>query len=485
MMQAASRVIRGTRSYWHRLNRDEKGSTLTILAVLPVLAGAAAIGIETGELYRVKRQMQGSADAAALSGSIDKMAGKTSTVVETTARYEAQRNGFTHGANNVTVTVNSPPTSGSNTGTSGAVEVIVRKTMGFSLGAVLVNWLGGTNNTFTISARSVAAQGTVTTTTTSSNTVYSGCLVALTTNNEQGISFSSFNNFDSDCAIMSNGGATGSGSNASVNITTFNNAVMSQVWTRGSYTVSSYLSVTPTPANALTNQSGYAVDPYSSLPTPTPGSCTYTNYTPPSGSNVTLSPGTYCGGLTISGKSNVHFQAGTYYIANGDLVIQSDNNVDCSTCSTATGSVVGITFVLTQTTGNNSNIGGVSITAMNTVSLNAPSTGTYAGVLFYQDRRADVGTMTTSSKIFTLASLNTATLAGAIYFPNNKLEVSNINNYGGTKNDGCTIWVGRYIKFSGYNNNYKGGCVTYNTTPVGYTTTTSTSSSVTKAKVVE
>jgi hypothetical protein len=45
--------------------------------------------------------------------------------------------------------------------------------------------------------------------------------------------------------------------------------------------------------------------------------------------------------------------------------------------------------------------------------------------------------------------------------------------------------VGRYIKFSGYNNNYKGGCVTYNTTPVGYTTTTSTSSSVTKAKVVE
>ena len=67
MMQSASRMLRAAQNHWHRLGRDESGSALAFLAVLPVLAGAVAIGIETGELYRVKRMMQNSADAAALA----------------------------------------------------------------------------------------------------------------------------------------------------------------------------------------------------------------------------------------------------------------------------------------------------------------------------------------------------------------------------------------------------------------------------------
>jgi Flp pilus assembly protein TadG len=485
MMQAASRVIRIAHTHWHRLVGDERGSTLAILAVLPVLAGAVAIGIETGELYRVKRQMQSSADAAALSGAVERLAGRTSTITSS-AQYEAQRNGFTNGSNSVNVTVNAPPTSGPNVGTAGAVEVIITKSMGFSLGAAVVNYLGGTSSAFTIRARSVAAQGTFTSTTTSSTTSNEGCMVALTTNSEQGVSFTNFNNFTSDCTIMSNGSATGSGSAASVNVSNFNNASMLNVWTRGSYTASAYSgNVTPLPQNALTNQTSYAVDPYASLGTPTPGTCTYTNYTPPSGGNVTVYPGTYCGGLTITGKSNVYFTAGTYYIANGDLVIQSTNNVSCSNCTTSGGVTTGTTFVLTQTTGNNADIGGASITSENNVNFNAPSTGTYAGVLFYQDRRVAAGTMSSTSKIFTVASLNTATLSGAIYFPSNKIDVSSINTFGGSPTNGCTIWIGRYIKFQSFNNNYKGGCSTYNTVPAGITTTTTTTTTAYKGKIFE
>jgi hypothetical protein len=84
------------------------------------------------------------------------------------------------------------------------------------------------------------------------------------------------------------------------------------------------------------------------------------------------------------------------------------------------------------------------------------------------------GTMNSTSKIFTLSSLNNATLSGAVYFPNNPIKISSINNIGGTSSTGCTIWVGRYLQFSSYNNNFKGGCSTYGTTPVGIQTTTTT-----------
>jgi hypothetical protein len=175
-------------------------------------------------------------------------------------------------------------------------------------------------------------------------------------------------------------------------------------------------------------------------------------------------------------------------------VIKSDNNVSCPTCSvssTAT-STTGTTFILTQTTGNNSDIGGVSISSMNNVTLNAPggpSSNPYKGILFYQDRRAPAGTMTSSTKIFTVASLNNATLSGAIYFPQNRIDISSINNFGnGGASTACTIWVGRYLKFSSFNNNYKGGCKTYYNTDVPgetVTTTTTSTSTVTKGKVVQ
>jgi hypothetical protein len=241
--------------------------------------------------------------------------------------------------------------------------------------------------------------------------------------------------------------------------------------------------MTPAPSAAKTNQSTSIVDPYASLATPSPGTCTYTNFSAPAGNNLTLLPGTYCGGLTVTSRANVYFTAGTYYIANGDLLIQSDNNVSCSNCTNG----AGVTFVLTQTTGRNSDIGGVSITSENNVSLSAPNSGTYKGVLFYQDRRVTAGTMNSSSKIFTLSSLNNATLLGAVYFPNNAISISSINNIGVNSSNGCTIWIGRYLKFSSYNNNFKGGCATYGTTPGGYSTTATTPKTVTtyKGKVVE
>lgn len=487
MLRMISRTYSAARTKSRQLACDERGSVLTFMVVVPVLAGVVALGVETGQLYRVKRQMQSAADAAAIAGAMDRISGKTTTEIVASARYEAQRNGFADGVSSVSVTVNSPPTSGSNINTTGAVEVIVTKSQSFSLGAVLTSWLGGTSSAFTMRARAVAAQGTYTSTTTS----YEGCIVALTTAAEQGVSLTSFNNFTSDCSILSNGTATSINSSASIYMGSFNTATLGsgQVWTRGSFYKTAYNQANIT---SLTNQTSSAVDPYATGGTKALGnpqsmftSCTYTNYSASSLSSLTLSPGWYCGGLSLSSISNVYFTKGTYFVANGDLYMASINNVSCSDCTNGEG----ITFVLTTWNANNAYIGGVHITSENTVTLSAPNatagtnTTRYpfgSGVLFYQDRNATVGTMASTSKIFTLSSLNVARLSGAIYFPNNRIDISNLNN-AGTGTDGCTVWVGRYIKFSSYNNNYSAGCASLGTSPVGIPTT----STVDKAKIFE
>lgn len=492
MMRGASRAFRSARLTWQRLLKDERGSVLAFFVAIPVVAGTVAVGVETGQLYRTKRQMQGAADAAALAGAIDKVNGGTNTSATAAALYEAQRNGFQNGVGGVTVTVNAPPTSGSNVSTQNAVEVIVTKPSKFALASVLSSALG---NSFTMTSRSVAAQTTVTsnqtTTTTTNVSSLDGCLVALTTAAEQGVSFTSFNNFTSDCYIYSNGTSTGTtSSTASVYMSGFNNATLKQVYSRGTFVVNSYNNITYTAGGTpKVNQVTAIVDPYASLPTPSPGTCSYTNYSKSSMSSLTVSPGTYCGGLTVSSINNVYFTPGIYYVANGDLYVGSVNNVTCPTCTTDNG----ITFVLTQTTGNNSDIGGVRISSDNNISLNAPSASQtspplYAGVLFYQDRRVPNGTMSSTSKIFTISSLNTVTMTGAIYFPNNRIDISSINNSGSTTN-GCTVWIGRYIKFSSYNNNYVNGCAAIGVTPPGVITTTTTTSTTTttanRGKVLE
>jgi hypothetical protein len=472
MRRAISRTLHSVRTWGQRLAGDEKGSVLTVLVAMPVLAGTVALGIETGQLYRVKRQMQSAADAAAVIGSTDRLASANLSTITADARYEAKRNGFDYQATGISVTVNSPPTSGPNMGTTGAVEVIVAKSQSFSLGALLINWLGGTSSSFTMRARSVAAQSTYTTYTTNNE----GCIVALSTAAEQGVNLFSFNNLVSDCTIISN--STGTGANASVSLSNFNNATLNSIWTKGSLSLSSYNHVTYANANApFTSQSSSITDPYSNLPTPTPGACN--NFSQPAGNAVTLSPGTYCSGLQVTSVQNVYFTPGIYYVANGDLYLSSVNNVTCPTCTSDNG----VAVVLTQTTGNNADIGGVKVSSDNNISLNAgkTNTGSYKGVLFYQDRRATTGTMSSTSKIFTVSSLNNATLSGAIYFPNNRIDIASINNFGGNSTTGCTVFVGRYIKFSSFNNIYKAGCDLYGTTPV----TLTTNSTVTKARVLE
>ena len=114
-------------------------------------------------------------------------------------------------------------------------------------------------------------------------------------------------------------------------------------------------------------------DPLASLPAISPAGCTATNYSwgnanPPQ----TLNPGTYCGGIRITG-GNVTFNPGTYVLNGGGLYI-------ANTSTTVSGS-----GVLFYNTASGYTAGQLVMTAQPTVTFTSQTTGTYQGILFMQD----------------------------------------------------------------------------------------------------
>jgi hypothetical protein len=176
-----------------------------------------------------------------------------------------------------------------------------------------------------------------------------------------------------------------------------------------------------------------ASDPFSSLPKPSVGACNYTNKSVGNGNPATLSPGVYCGGITIGGGSAVVFTSGTYILKGGGLSLSNGASI--------TGT--GVTFFNTAATGYS--YGPIALAGGTTVSLSAPTTGSLAGILFFQD--SGVGAATASS----ITNGATATLNGALYFPTTALT------FAGGSSSAYTIIVADTVNFSNgatLNNNY-------------------------------
>jgi Flp pilus assembly protein TadG len=116
-------LLRGTKlieQFW----RARTGSVAIMLGVaLPVVIGVAALGTEIAFSLVKYRQLQIVADAAALDAATATQKGYPNFAVE--AKAVAAALGAQNGVNGVTVTANSPPSSGPNANKSGAVEVIV------------------------------------------------------------------------------------------------------------------------------------------------------------------------------------------------------------------------------------------------------------------------------------------------------------------------------------------------------------------------
>jgi hypothetical protein len=169
----------------------------------------------------------------------------------------------------------------------------------------------------------------------------------------------------------------------------------------GNYANHAQCSVNPTPK---TGQTAVA-DPLANLPAPTVSStCNQTDFNWSQGS-TSISPGVYCGGINISGGT-VTFQPGQYILDGGGLTIDSAN-------TTVTGT--GVTFYNTAGNACMQSYGPLTISGQPKVTLSAPSSGPYTGILFFTGRSQ---TSTASNQINGATS---STLQGTIYISNGPL----------------------------------------------------------------
>jgi hypothetical protein len=161
---------------------------------------------------------------------------------------------------------------------------------------------------------------------------------------------------------------------------------------------------TPTPLTGCSS----VTDPFAALQRPSSSGCSYNNLQVQPSQTKSLTPGTFCGGLTIKGTATL--DSGVYIVKDGPLSIASQANV----------SGTGVTFLLTGSGAS------FSISAGGAISLTAPSSGTYSGMLIMQDKESNVGAGDT------LNGGGNMTLTGAIYLPTQTLTINGGSGFGQT-----------------------------------------------------
>jgi hypothetical protein len=372
-----------------------------VLICVSIVALMGMIGVvaDFSFMQHQRNMMQTAADSAAMAGAAELTYGDQVVA----GKADAATNGYTDGASSVTVAINNPPTSGPNTSNAGYVEAIVSKpeptfflrVLGFS--------------TMTVSTRAVAYEGN------GPNCIY------VTDPSASGAMATNGNiNVQSTCGLLVDSSSS-SGMTAVGNVT----ISASSIGIVGNYTSNGSVSLTPTPKIGVIS----ATDPLANIQAPTVGSCAHTNFSLNGNSGSSSTPyqlyaGTYCGGITVHGNAWLHFNAGTYVLAGGGMVISAN--------TTMTGT--GTTFY--NTTGT-AGYGGITLNGNTTANLSAPTSGPLTGILFFQDR-----SVPSSGASSTITGNSGSTFDGALYFPTTTVSFggnSSVNGYSIVVADKLTV----------------------------------------------
>ena len=161
-------------------------------------------------------------------------------------------------------------------------------------------------------------------------------------------------------------------------------------------------------------------DPFASYNVPT-NACSFTNKVVTA--TATLSPGTYCGGINITG-GNATFSPGLYFIQDGDLKITGSSNVTAN----------GVTFLIS---GSNSNI---DINTSGNITMSPAidaSAGQWAGFQFYYDQPAAVNNKNSAKAGKNTIAKATMNISGVVYLAGQTLNITNNANV--TVNPGAIV----------------------------------------------
>ena len=380
--------------------KNRKGNIAVMAALtMPIVVGGAGLGVETGYWYYTQLKLQQAADAAVYAAALELHEGNNSEMLSS-ATAAATLNGYTSGTDTIAM-VTPSATYPADTRT---VDVSMTRSVPRGFSAIF------DNTPITIGVKATAKFEP------SSN----ACLLALSksASNAVWIHGNATMNI-SGCVVSSN-----SLSSTSVDTEGSSTASMPCVTTAGGVDLSGGTTLTDCAA-ALTGQLPVA-DPYRNLPIPSPGSCQ--NFT---GNNH--NPGTYCGDIAMHGHTD-SFAPGVYIFNGGHISVNGGDN------GGMTGT--GVTFIF---------LNGAYMTMNGNppINLSAPTTGTYAGMLFIGDR---TGTATTN----TFNGSASSTMTGTIYFPNDNVQYA--GNFAGF--NGCTQVVANTIEWTG-NTNLAVDCSTY------------------------
>ena len=365
-----------------RFRDDHGGGVAAAFAIaLTVMIGFGGAATEIGSWLLTRRAMQGAADAAAVSALV--ATAKGGPDITTQARGVAAQNGWTHGVNGVTVTVNQPPSVGNFAGNAQAVEVIIAQAQPLFFSGMLPG----------VTAPTIRARGVAT-----PPTVNSKCLYALGTGNS--VQANGNGNITlNGCDIAGNGNIAFSGTNSRI--------AARSIDIGGTVSTPSQLTLTNGPGTQ--HDANTLADPLADRSFTKPsGGCS------PYGGGTPVPNTAYCG-MNIT--SSVSFPSGIYYIEGGvgtcpGFCVSGNSSVNVTSQSP------GVTIVLTSTNAAPTVFATVQITGQATVNLTALNSGTTHGVVFFGDRAQPTG----ATESF--AGNGSVTLNGYIYFRNETVSIA-------------------------------------------------------------
>lgn len=386
------------------LTGDERGTVAVAFALAaPVLIGVAALAIDVSSWESQRLAMQLGADQATVSAGIAKQLG---TDVTAEARAMTAANGFVHGMQGVSVSVDNPPLSGPSAGDIRSVEVTITQRGTAIFGGALQ---ASPPNIVARAASLPKAR-------------YSGglCVMALAPDGA-GISLSGSGVINaSNCNIYSNSTGTNSVDlNGSATMRGYLVKISGAIKKTGSGSV--------TAANSVQTGVAATADPYATRTMPSFSGCNATSASLGAGSVVTAgaTPYVFCNGLSINGSGIVTFKPGVYVVDRGVL------NISSSPIIQATG---GVTIILTSSTG--AGYATLSMSGSPTMTIRAPSSGPTRGLAVWIDKRA-VGSNAS------ISGSSVWNVTGAFYAPATTLGW----NGGGTSH--CTQVIGYRVSLQG------------------------------------
>ncbi|WP_410823529.1 pilus assembly protein TadG-related protein [Methylobacterium oryzisoli] len=376
---------------------------IVFVIALPMLVGAVSAAIEYGRLLHRRAQLQSAADAAALAGgNMLKLVNTDDAAVRSAALQV-----FATQAQTPPDRVSRP--SAVVTEKRGGVEVAVEETVPSLMGKLL------SLPSMTVSVRATAQL----------MNQLRLCALALDPSAKGTLYLEKEAQVTAlDCSIYSNsrhGQGVLAGDNATVRA--------QSICSAGGYEAPK-ANFTPTPIP----QCAPIPDPLKDQVLPTAGPCIMlpAYISPKSASEgkneikdvtATLSPGTYCGGLKITGKSQITLNPGIYIIKDGPLVVEKRASL--------LGSEVGLFF-----TGDR---GGLRFDKDTTVSLAARTSAPMAGLLMAEERTVANPVVaaldllvppapplpggTKPLREYRIVSDNTRTMLGTIYLPAGRLVI--------------------------------------------------------------